>query len=794
MKKLFAVMVGISCLLAMQMEVVMAQTPSSQVTQQVQGTVKDALGRPLTGVNLRLRAVDGNIVGQAASDSEGRFAFSEVPQGTYAVIADKPDFQTATAIVTVGDTAVSTSLTMAAQQALDLKVAAERLDRARNSLSPKTGSSQYRFDQNDIRALPEGENTSFNQVLLQAPGVANDSFGQLHIRNDHGNTQYRINGVILPEGITGFGQALDTRFADRIELLTGALPAQYGYRTAGVIEIDTKSAYEKGGRFGIYGGSHGTINPAFELSGAQGPVNYYVTGSFLQNNLGIENPVGTVNPIHDRTDQTKGFAYFSVLPTATSRVSLMLGTYDGRFQIPNNPGQVPDPNGNGFLAGAGVAGFDSAKLDEKQREVNRYGILTLQSTLGDKIDYQVALFQRYTSVLFTPDPVGDLVFNGVASRVFRSSASTGIQGDASMRLNDAHTLRSGFFFSNERIESSNLSTVFPVDDNGNVTGPAFTINDNNSKGGNRLVGLYLQDEWKATNKLTVNYGVRLDHVNAFVSGGQLSPRLGAVYQWTPQTAFHAAYSRYFTPPQTELIAPKTIALFAGTSNGPEVTQNDAVLPERTHYYDIGVTHRLTPAISLSVDTYYKDITNMLDEGQFGRALIFSPFNYRKGKVYGIELTANYKKDNLNAYLNVARSVALGREIISGQFNFGADELAYIANNYVHVDHDQTYTMTGGISYQMDKTLYSANAIYGSGLRNTPDGTAPNSGTIAPYVTVNLAMTHRFDTSPFGRLDGRIAVINLFDETYQLRDGSGIGVGAPQFGPRRALYGGVSKVF
>ncbi len=159
---------------------------------------------------------------------------------------------------------------MAAQQALDLKVAAERLDRGRNSLSPKTGSSQYRFDENDIQALPEGENTSFNQVLLQAPGVANDSYGQLHIRGDHGNIQYRINGVILPEGITGFGQALDTRFAKRIDLLTGALPAQYGYRTAGVIEIDTKSAYEQGGRVGVYGGSRGTVNPSLELSRLKG--------------------------------------------------------------------------------------------------------------------------------------------------------------------------------------------------------------------------------------------------------------------------------------------------------------------------------------------------------------------------------------------------------------------------------------------------------------------------------------------------------------------------------------------
>ncbi len=790
MKRLFAMAVGISCLSVLQMGAVAAQTDSSPGTQQIQGVVKDALGRPLTGVNLRLRAADGDIAGVAQSDSQGRFAFSGIAQGTYAILADKPEFQTATAIVSVGNATATTTLTMAAEQALDLKVAAERLDRARNSISPKTGSSQFTFQQDDIKALPQGDNTAFNELLLRAPGVVDDNFGQLHIRGDHANIQYRINGVILPEGINGFGSALDTRFANRVDLLTGALPAQYGYRTAGVVEIETKSAYESGGRVSMYGGSRGTYNPSFEASGAKGPVNYYVTGSTLQNNLGLENPTGSVNADHDHTTQTKGFAYFSVLPTAETRVSLMLGTYEGRLQIPNISGQTPDPNGQGFLTGLGGTSYDSLFLTEHQREINRYGILALQSTIGDKIDYQVAVFQRYTSLNFTPDWNGDPVFLGVASQLFRSDTATGMQADGSYRLNDQHTLRSGFFFSNERIESDNTSNVFPVDGNGNVNGPLTQIIDNNPKGGNRLAGIYLQDEWKSTNKLTVNYGVRLDHMNEYVAAGQVSPRLGTVYKWTDRTTLHAAYSRYFTPPPTELVSPTTIALFAGTSAAPTVTQNDGVLPERTHYFDAGVTHKLTQELNFGIDLYYKDVTNLIDEGQFGPAPIFSPFNYRQGKVYGAEFTANYKKDNLTAYLNFARSTALGKEIISGQFNFDPTRLAFIATNWVHLDHDQSYTGSAGASYFWRGTRYSADAIYGSGLRK---GFA-NTDSIGPYLTANLAAIHRFETQSLGKIDARVAIINLFDREYELRDGTGIGVGPPAFGPRRAFYGGISKVF
>ena len=130
---------------------------------------------------------------------------------------------------------------MASEQALSLTVVAKRLDVARNSLSPQTGGSVYRFNQQAIHDLPQGSNTPLNQVILQAPGVAQDSFGQIHVRGEHADLQYRINGVQLPEGITGFGQVFSPRFAQNLNFLTGALPAEYGYRTAGVVDIHTKS-------------------------------------------------------------------------------------------------------------------------------------------------------------------------------------------------------------------------------------------------------------------------------------------------------------------------------------------------------------------------------------------------------------------------------------------------------------------------------------------------------------------------------------------------------------------------
>ncbi len=127
------------------------------------------------------------------------------------------------------------------------------LSQARNQLSPSTGSSLYVFTPQAIKALPLGRATPLNQVLLQAPGVVQDSFGEIHIRGNHANIQYRIDGIIIPDAISAFGQTLDTRTIRSVSLLDGALPAQYGLRTAGVISIITRSGATQppGGSVGV---------------------------------------------------------------------------------------------------------------------------------------------------------------------------------------------------------------------------------------------------------------------------------------------------------------------------------------------------------------------------------------------------------------------------------------------------------------------------------------------------------------------------------------------------------------
>ena len=661
-----------------------------------------------------------------------------------------------------------------------IQVVGKRLDEARNSLSPETGSTIYRFDRKDIETLPLGESTPLNEVILQAPGVVQDSFGQMHVRGDHANVQYRIDGVLIPESISGFGQAFDARFADRINFLTGALPAQYGYRTAGVVDIHTKGSIEDGGRIGFLGGSHSHAETSAEVHGSSDAFSYYLTGSFLRDNLGIENPTPERNAIHDTTRQSKGFGQFSYLLDADSRVSLLFGSADNKFQIPNAPGQDPSFS----LAGAPANASD--QLDAKQNEKNSFQVLSYQRSAGLNLDYQISVFHRYTDVTYHPDPVGDLIFNGIAAQILRRNDAAGVQADASYRIGEKHTVRAG----HERFIVNNSSAVFPADDSGNQTSDVpITIQDNSSLAGN-LFGVYLQDEWVPIRGLTVNYGARYDRADTVVKEQQLSPRLGLVYDLSKNTRVHAGYARYFTPPPMEKIDTTSIGLFLGTTNALPSDANTAVKSERSDYFDVGVSHLLTPAITLGIDAYYRKVRHLQDDGQFGNALIFSSFNYEQARIYGVELSASYKQGGFSAYSNIAASSAKAKGVETGQFNFDPDELAFIAQNWVHLDHDQLLAVSAGASYKWHSTTVSADLLHGSGLRR---GFA-NSEHLPGYTTMNLGLVQALDMPGIGKIEGRLVVVNLFDKTYELRDGTGIGVGAPQFGARRAFYAGITKSF
>src|SRR5208282_2777918 len=277
----------------------------------------------------------------------------------------------------------------------------------------------------------------FQQVLLHAPGVAQDEFGEVHVRGDHGDVQYRVNGVLLPEGLNGFGQEIDPHLINSVTLITGTLPAQFGDRTAGIIDVTTKTGSQLNGNdLSLYGGSYDTFHPSVSLGGTTSNLDYFVTASYLHDNLGIDNTTPSSNPLHDVTDQEKCFGYFAHRFDQTSRLSLLLSGSYADFEIPNTPGLSPAY----VLANDPVA--ESSSINENQNEQNYYAVLSYQKTAGS-LSAQVSAFSRYAYIRFSPDQAQDLLFNGDAAQVKTSDFANGVQADASYTLGDHHTIRAG---------------------------------------------------------------------------------------------------------------------------------------------------------------------------------------------------------------------------------------------------------------------------------------------------------------------------------------------------------------
>jgi outer membrane receptor protein involved in Fe transport len=679
---------------------------------------------------------------------------------------------------------------------LAIEVVGKRLDRERSEIQPSLGATRYDFSKTAISNTPLGENATLNQVLLRAPGVVQDGFGQIHVRGDHGSLQYRLDGVQLPEGLALFSSILSPRFADQLSLITGALPAQYGLRTAGVVDITVKSGTTNpGGEASAMVGSYNWVQPALEYGGRSGNFDYFAVGQYVSNNIGIENPTPSTAPLHDATAQWYALTKLSAVADENTRLSFIAGGASARYQIPNVPGQTPAFPVNG------ITDWNSAVLDQRQWEDTYFGIASLQKSYQN-FNMQLSGFARYSKLSYQPDALGDLLYNGVAPWSQRSSLAFGVQADASWKVASNHTLRGGFLVQREQVSSfSQNNALGLVPDPLN---PGELIPGDRPVGfsdGSNLIGwtysVYLQDEWKITPTVTVNFGARFDAISGQISENQVSPRINVVWEPTPQISLRAGYSRYFVPAPLNQVGFASLAARTGTTAEPENFINDPVRAERSDYFDVGLTVKPMEGLTLGFAGYYKFAENYLDKGQFGAPIQLASFNYANAQVKGFELYANYDQGPWSVYGNLAWSKVSATKINSAQYNFSPEDLSYIGSYWIAADHDQGWTGSAGAAYIFNQgsdraTRVSADVLFGSGLRTSV--VTPNDTSLPAYATLNLSVTQKV---PIGGSKGtqiRLDAINVTDGVYELRTGEGVGVGAPQYGMRRAFFVTLAQKF
>jgi outer membrane receptor protein involved in Fe transport len=764
-----------------------ASEPIARASNDLAGTVRDSLGRPLGRVVLSLQNATGQIVSTSISDEHGRFRLTAHKRGTYAVVAYKSGFAIATKLVIVPTRpATHCDFVLGAREALTLAVSASRLH-PQNGLSA-SGTNKYTLSARDIENLPLGQSTPLNQVLLQMPGVALDQNQEIHIRGEHMGIQYEMNGIMLPLDINNdptFTQLLNASFVKSVSLIDGVLPAQYGYRTAGVIDIQTKEGCSGAqNEFTAAGGQRDTAQGSFQLGGCAGDFSYYTSGMFLQSNLGFSSAVPEPDPIHDAVTEGQGFAYLTYNLTPTTKLSLISGMTLSFNQFPNQPNQPPQY----ALDGINPANYPSSDINSGLNQQDYYGVLALNGALDSKTDYQIAYAAHYNSETFYSDPISDLIYQGISSNVFTSELANTVQGDLTYRIGAGHSLRTGFYVGEYGVESDQRSLVLPINSMG-IVGASPILKSADLNRINLLYGIYLQDEWTITEKFSVNFGSRWDRVNGFTNNSQFSPTINFVYKPRSDTAVHVGFARSFQVPNFQNVSSGIYTLFRNTTGAIDTSPNGNSSPftETDYTWDGGFTHQFTPQLAFAQDNYFRIDRHYLDEGQFGFVPIDAPFNYVRGYGGGTENSLTYNANNFAARANifVAREEDIG--VASGQYNFPTNEGAYIDRHYFVLDHTPLVGASGGTAYRIGPYQFTFDGLFSSGLR----GGFANQTQLPKVWQFNMSAARDFAIPGFGKITNRVTLLNIFDRTNLIRPAGGIGVFQAAYGPRITVYDAVT---
>lgn len=377
------------------------------------------------------------------------------------------------------------------RQSGTIVVTARRLDAARTGIDQGLGATVYELYNDTIENRPGGETGSTASILTQTPGVTLSSSG-LNIRGSKA-IQVRINDVIIPEAITDPEDRLSSRLAESTRVITGSLPAQFGFAPGGVIAVTTKNGlYQHGGQAELFAGSHGAFEPAFEWGGSADRSSLFATGSLESSTTRVADIAGS--SASDVRHEIGGLAFADHVIDEENRVSFILGGSRDRqkFGATDLPPGVEDT-------------ADAYALSTLQHSTQD---LTVQASLFAGLDRNSANF---------------------AQRQWERSNSVGTQIDASLRVGPSDVIRSGLLL-------TNLAT------RENGPGPLVASAHRTS------LGVYLQNEWKPLKQLTVNAGVRAEWLRSLSSSPPFEPRVSVVWALPGGFTAHAGYARYASAP------------------------------------------------------------------------------------------------------------------------------------------------------------------------------------------------------------------------------------------------------
>jgi hypothetical protein len=693
------------------------------------GTVT-AANQPVAGANVT--ATGSNLTLRARTDARGVFTIPAVPVGTYDVTVTAPQ----------GNGALRVDVTTAGANVSFALSQLKQIGRTSVTARPPVRGSGTDLSLNAEALARSPAGGSLPNLLIQLPGAARGANGVVHINGDHGDINYVVDGVQIPQELNRVvGSEFDPNDIAFIESLQGAYPAQYGERFASVLNINTRSGSGPPGFIGdLSAGSYGSVDSTVGYHTNIGKGSVVAAFRNQRGNRGLDPP--NFDSPHNAFSNSNQFLRYTQ-PAGPNFLNLTVSRSYQTYQIPND-----------------VAAGQPAGGNDNETQEDLFASLQVRHPIGDHGSLSFGPSYKRSRIRDFGDPANDFTFgqtlnpgapgdcanalqstgpvvNGVVTNPLANGNVNYVNGTCGFSLRgdriaiDAganvdyenrsakHAVGAGGIYNATHVAKTYAVTLQP----GNFLAPVFTpatpdapytVVDSSPNVGH-LAAFYAQDSWKMGTAWQLDYGVRGDSFTVsssqFATGfGQLSPRVKLTRFFGARDSVYAYYGRFFTPFSLENVSP----LAAYTLNLPlqtNVAQFD-LRPQRDSVYEIG-GHFALGRGDLGVRIMQKNATDLIDDTQVGVTNLHQDINFSQGRI--ATQTAYYQIGLARAgrfYAAVTHTYSANKgcetQLLAPCFGSGTD--------WTPADHDQRVDVTSGLTANDRRGgWFAVDGEYGSGL-------------------------------------------------------------------------------
>jgi hypothetical protein len=621
-----------------------------------------------------------------ASGDEGKLDLQRLPFGVYQITISKEGFATASQSVEVRSS-IPTSLTIqlnisSINQTVSVSAANTLIDPDQAGSVSRIGSD---FLQNRVSSIP---GRSIQDLLNSQPGWLYEGNAVLHPRGSEYQTQFVVDGIPLTDDRSpSFGPQIEADDVQSISIYTAGIPAEYGRKMGGVVEVNTLQNPEPGfhGEAVLSGGSfdsaeafaHGQYawdNNVFGASASGGMTSHYLNPVVVQNYMN-SGTLGDFSANYQRDLTTK------------DRVSLTVRHELSRYELPNEDVQ------------------QAAGQLQTADNIETIGTVSYQHTFSSSMvgDLRGMVRDNANDFYSNPNstPIEILQHNRFREGYFK--------GDITLN-HGRHEVKAGVESDNMFLhENFNYNITDPTQfDPGSPLTFSFLAHRPDLE-----QAAYVQDLVRIGN-WTVNAGLRWDHYQLILNRQAVDPRL-AVSRYFPSAnvVVHFSYDRVFQTPSFEnlLLSSST----AATTLNP-VSLQLPVEPQVGNYYEAGLTKVFFNSVRLDANYFRRSVNNFGDDDQISNTTISFPIAFRKALIYGAEGKLDLPEwKRFTGFVSYSYEVGNAWNPVTGGLFLGANA-SIPTTGYFPISQDQRNTVRGRLRYQIVPRLWVAGGVqYDSGL-------------------------------------------------------------------------------